>query len=85
MSYSPRAEAVSNTTASLFFFSSPAVYGWEGRQGTRARFIGLRLPLELKHDWKPDESGWHFDLPDSPAVNGWARENKTPEPGHSCC
>jgi len=39
-----------------------------------ARFIGLLPSLELKDEWKPDESGSQFGLSDSPAVNGWARE-----------
>ena len=51
---SPR---TNNDMAVSPFFSSPAVYGWDGvGKGYEPDSSGF-LPLELKHPRKPDESG----------------------------
>jgi len=43
----------------LSFFSSPAVYGWDGwDKASEPDLSGFVSRLSFKHYWKPDESGF---------------------------
>jgi len=49
----------------IFFFSSPAVHGWDAATMHPSPIYQASFSLELKHYTKPDESGLQSGLSDT--------------------